>query len=68
MLGNLTWSCLVLVKPQNKKNINIIINDDELEQKDCAKYLGIFIDENLAWRKQTETTTYKLNRGIGILR
>ena len=55
-------------KPQNKKNINTTINDEKLEQKDYAKYLGIFIDQNLSWMKQIETTTYKLNTGIGILR
>ena len=53
---------------QNKKNINMTINDEKLEQKDYVKDLGIFTDKNLSWRKQIETTTYKLNRGIGILR
>ena len=54
--------------PPNKKNINVTIKDEKLEQKDYAKYLGIFTDKNLSWRKQIETTTYKFNRGIGILR
>lgn len=62
MLRNLNWSCLVL------ENINIAINHEELEQKDHAKYLNIFIDKNLSWRKQIESTTQKLNRNIGILR
>ena len=51
MLRNLNWSCLVL------ENINIAINHEELEQKDHAKYLNIFIDKNLSWRKQIESTT-----------
>ena len=55
MLKNLTWSWLVLVKtPQNNKNINITINNEELEQNDYAKYLGIYIDKKLSRRKQTE--------------
>ena len=55
MLKNLTWSWLVLVKPlQNNKNINITINNEELEQNDYAKYLGIYIDKKLSWRKQIE--------------
>ena len=33
---------------QNKKNINITINDEKLEQKDYAKDLGIFTDKNLS--------------------
>ena len=55
-------------KPQNQKSINKTINNEKLEQKGYAKYLGIFIDKTLSWEKQIETTTYKSNRGIGILR
>ena len=54
-------------KPQNKKNINTTNNNEKLEQKDYAKYLGIFIDKNLSRGKQIEATTYKINRGIDIL-
>lgn len=55
MLKNLTWSWLVLVKtPQNNKNINITINNEELEQNGYAKYLGIYIDKKLSRRKQIE--------------
>ena len=53
---------------KNKENINITINNEELEQKDYAKYLGLFVDKNLSWRKQTENTTCKFNRGIRILK
>ena len=38
MLRNLAWSLLLLVK--TPKNINITINNEELEQKVYAKYLG----------------------------
>ena len=55
MLKNLTWSWLALVKtPQNNKNINITINNEELEQNGYAKYLGIYIDKKLSRRKQIE--------------
>ena len=53
---------------KNKENIKLTISNEELEQKDYAKYLGIYIDKNLSWRKQIENTTHKLNRGIGIWR
>ena len=51
-----------------QENINITISNEKLEQKDYGKYLVIFIDKNLPWRKQIETTTHKLNRGISILK
>ena len=53
---------------KNKESIKLTISNEELEQKDYAKYLGIYIDKNLSCRKQIENTTHKLNRGIGIWR
>ena len=53
---------------KNKENIKLTISNEELEQKDYAKYLGICIGKNLSWRKQIENPTHKLNRGIGIWR
>ena len=50
------------------ENINISNNNKELEQGDYAKYLGIYIDKNLSWRKQFENITYKLNRGVKIVK
>lgn len=61
LMLNVKKSKLVLFSigknPKNKENINIAINHEELEQKDHAKYLNIFIDKNLSWRKQIESTT-----------
>ena len=36
--------------------IHIYVDESELEQKDCAKYLGVFFDKHLYWEKQTEFT------------
>ena len=48
--------------------IKPFINKEELEQKDTAKYLGIYFDNNLTWNKYIEYINCKLNRGIGVLR
>ena len=48
--------------------IKPFINKEELEQKDTAKCLGIYFDNNLTWNKHSEYINCKLNRGIGVLR
>ena len=57
---NVKKSNLVLFsigKTPKTENINTTISNEELEQKDYAKYLGIYIDKNLLWKKQIENTT-----------
>ena len=44
------------------------INDEELEQKDFSKYLGVYFDKKLSWSKYIEITNNKLREGIGISR
>ena len=48
--------------------IKLFIDKEELEQKDTAKYIGIYFDNKLTWNKDIEHINCKLNRGIGILR
>ena len=48
--------------------IKLFIDKEELEQKDTAKYLGIYFNNNLTWNKHIEYISCKLNRGIGVLR
>ena len=70
MSKNLTFSYSALTKnnDNNKMQIKPFINKEELEQKDTAKYLGIYFDNNLTWNKHIEYINCKLNRGIGVLR
>ena len=44
------------------------IENQILEPKDTAKYLGLYIDKRLSWDRHIEHISSKLNRGIGILR
>ena len=48
--------------------IELFIDKEKLEQKETAKYLGIYFDKILTWNKHVEYINYKLNRGIGVLR
>ena len=44
--------------------ILIKVSKSELEQKDHAKYLGVFFDKRLSWAKHIEYTNIKLSSGI----
>ena len=39
----------------------------ELEQKDCIKYLGVFIDSSLSWKHHINYISQKVSRSIGII-
>ena len=41
---------------------------EELQQKQFAKYLGIYIDESLSWHKHIQMIINKISKDIGILR
>ena len=52
----------------NNIQIKLFIDKEELEQKDTAKYLGIYFNKNLKWNKiNIEYINCKLNRGIGVV-
>ena len=52
---------------KEKPPVNLSINDEELKQKDFAKYLGVYFDKQLSWSKHTEITNNTLHKGIGVL-
>ena len=44
-----------------KLNLRFLLTmHEQLKQKECTKYLGLFIDNKLSWKKQhIETTNLK---------
>ena len=44
------------------ETINIYIENQILEPKDTAKYLGVYIDKRLSWDRHIEHISSKLNR------
>ena len=54
-------------KSTEKPPVKLFINDEELEQKDFAKYLEfIYLDKKVSWSKNIEITNNKLHKGTGI--
>lgn len=67
---NIEKSNFVLFHSRQKRltqSIFLNINNQELENKDCVKYLGIFIDSNLNWKNHVRYICSKLRRNIGLL-
>ena len=50
-----------------KKPLNIKINNTQVEEKESTKYLGTFIDNKLSWKIQIQHIKTKLARGIGMI-
>ena len=54
-----------------KKNFNdsvtISIDGQNIEEVDCTKFLGVYIDNKLSWKKHIEYICGKVSRGIGII-
>ena len=46
----------------NEENKNIT-----LEHKNCIKYLGLLIDENLSWKNHIYTLTTKISKTVGLI-
>ena len=66
---NTTKSNFMIIKPRQKKlskNIEISINNENLRDSACVKYLGVLIDKNLTWTNHIKHVTTKVAKGIGI--
>ena len=70
LMINVKKSNLIFFKVGNNQSadetIKIYIENQILEPKDTAKYLGVYIDKGLSWDRHIEHINSKLNRGIGI--
>jgi len=49
-----------------KLKIHVKIDDVEIHQVDCSKYLGIFIDDKLSWQSHTDYVYSKINNFTSI--
>jgi hypothetical protein len=49
-------------------HLNIHIDNQPLRQVSVAKYLGMFIDQNLKWNEHIDSMTKKISSKIGVLR
>ena len=66
LMINVKKSNLIVFKVGNSQSagetINIYIENQILEPKDTAKYLGVYIDKRLSWDRHIEHIRSKLNR------
>ena len=49
------------------QSVPIILNDTNLDQAKDTKFLGIYIDENLSWKKHIDIITTKISKNIGVM-
>ena len=52
----------------NKMQIKLFIDKEEVEQRDTAKYLGIYFGNSLTWNKHFEYINCELSKGSGLFR
>ena len=46
---------------------NIQINISNIQQKNCIKYLGVYIDNKLSWTPHISHVNDKISKNIGII-
>ena len=49
---NYKKSCYMLIskKPLNDSNFSVLVDQNLTEKSECAKYLGVYLDNKLSWR------------------
>jgi hypothetical protein len=52
---------------EETSNFKISINDSEIKRVNYVKYLGIFVNDDMKWGKQIETTIKRLRKTIYVL-
>ena len=62
-----THFLLFSYKKEKFDKIEIIIDDKVINQEHSTKFLGVYIDDKLNWKKHIEHISKKISRGIGVL-
>lgn len=58
---------LVITSKKRENTFNITLKGELIEEIENEKYLGLWIDRNLNWKKQIETTTNDLKKRLGAI-
>lgn len=67
---NISKTNYVIFRPRQRKlNINLCLQYDNqtLIQKQCIKFLGVYIDENLSWKIHINNICKKIAKSVGII-
>ena len=62
-----TSKCSYLFFTKNKKKINLTINNQKINQSDCVKYLGVYLDDRLSWCRHIDYIVTKIPSATGAL-
>ena len=54
-------------KKERFDKVEITIDDKVISQEHSTKFLGVYIDDKLNWKKHIEHISKKISRGIGVL-
>ena len=63
---NIKKSCHIVFGKKDI-NLNLVIDNDQLIQKDVTKYLGLQIDQHLKWKPHVEMLMTSLVKASGVL-
>ena len=67
---NVSKSNVLTFRTKNQSDqpiLNLKINNENIEEKKCAKYLGVIFDHKLTWRHQIDHICNKLTKSNGLL-
>jgi hypothetical protein len=53
--------------PETAKHLSLTIDGYVLEQTDCTKFLGVYIDAKLSWKKHIDYIALKISKGLGAM-
>jgi hypothetical protein len=53
--------------PVNFSQIKLVLDGNILERTDCAKFLGVYLDEKFKWTQHLNHISNKVSRGLGIM-
>ena len=65
---NIGKSVAILFGKHGGKKINVCIGNETIPQKNCTKFLGLWIDEDLNWKEHTNKLVLKLNSNVHLLK
>ena len=68
---NVKKTHFMIFKPKNKKIImpheSICIGNEEINQVESTKFLGVYIDSKLNWQQHIKCVKNKISKGAGII-
>ena len=62
-----TSKCSYLFFTKNKKKIRLTINNQKINQCDCVKYLGVYLDDRLSWCRHIDYIVTKTSSATRVL-